>query len=1106
MSTTLDPTANIAAIVLMLGVVVALLALVAVAVRSPYMLHIAARNTRRRAQRTVLVVFGLMLATTFIAGALMLDDTISLAVKQVAVYSLGRVDEEVVSAHGGLGLYPASATTLIRGALAGNKQVAGIAPALAVPDLLIVDEDTQQVRGNVLGVGLDPGNAGPLTAFTDARGAPATPLADLAANTLYLNRAAARLLDARSGDILDLYSSYAPGHRLRFVLGGVVSGGALSQLPSALARLDTMQALLASPGQINRIFIANAGDGLSGVVYSDAIAAVVNTYAPTGLTTYKVKQEGVNYALHAEELFNRILTLYTLFALAIGLLLIFLIFALLAAERRVELGTARALGLHRTQVAQLLLLEGAAYAVPASLLGTIAGAGLGALIIQLVAPTVARFGLPLRVDLQLSSLITAFCLGLLFTLLTIVVAVASLSRLSVAAALRGLPEPPKLARPLGALLRASRAWPLNRWRQPLVVLAAWGHLALGLVTRGLLPLAASVVVVAAAVASRGALALECGISGVLVSLVLLARWMVLAAGQRLFAQRKPVDALRGGFRLQRQADRFSALLIGAGLAVQWSLPFDTLQRFGLPRLSGGVDLFFIAGVMMVAGAVLAIAPNLDLLLLPLRALARHARPLRSMPYVALVYPSQQRLRSGLTIAMFSLVTFTMVVMACIAASTTQRYGNFSAQAGGYDIIGQPLFKPAGDLTRVSSAIAASDPAAARDLTASALATPLPLIMLQPNAAEPRWAVYPAAAISGAFLHGAGLPLAARAPQFANDAAVWDAVRAQPGDVVIDAGALSDADLAVLGLTPPARVGVEDFVAPPIASGLLGLASLESLLGQSAALAAQNAVPHDVRQIISDPNALSSYAARLSAVATDPGQIAPTPLWIADPRGGPPISVTVVGIVANAHSQSYGLLGSAATFDPIEHDQTPIAGQFYFFKLRAGAPVRQDALAIGSALLDDGFQTTVIADALVDQNAPQVFASRVLIGLVGLALLVGMIALAVTGTRAVVERRQQIGVLRALGFSRRAAGGLFVIEALVVAVTGAAIGLVLGLTLARNLVAVSFFAQVPAGLPLIVPWPALGGIGLIALLVAALAALEPAAQASRVAPADALRYE
>src|SRR5262249_12110364 len=159
-----------------------------------------------------------------------------------------------------------------------------------------------------------------------------------------------------------------------------------------------------------------------------------------------------------------------------------------------------------------------------------------------------------------------------------------------------------------------------------------------------------------------------------------------------------------------------------------------------------------------------------------------SRP-RYVSYIALVYPARQRLRTGISLAMFSLVCFTMVVMACIAASTTQRFGNLEAQAGGYDVIGQPLFKGVAGVDKVSMALQQTNPAQARNITAIGAASPVPLLMIQPAAQEARWGVYPAAAISGAFLDGQGLPLLARAPNYVSDDDVWRALREQLGTAV-----------------------------------------------------------------------------------------------------------------------------------------------------------------------------------------------------------------------------------------------------------------------------------------------------------------------------------
>ena len=54
-------------------------------------------------------------------------------------------------------------------------------------------------------------------------------------------------------------------------------------------------------------------------------------------------------------------------------------------------------------------------------------------------------------------------------------------------------------------------------------------------------------------------------------------------------------------------------------------------------------------------------------------------------------------------------------------------------------------------------------------------------------------------------------------------------------------------------------------------------------------------------------------------------------------------------------------------------------------------------------------------------------------------------------RAVVERRQQIGVLRAIGFRRGMVQAVFLIESSFIALTSIVVGTVLGLLLAENIV-------------------------------------------------------
>ena len=62
-------------------------------------------------------------------------------------------------------------------------------------------------------------------------------------------------------------------------------------------------------------------------------------------------------------------------------------------------------------------------------------------------------------------------------------------------------------------------------------------------------------------------------------------------------------------------------------------------------------------------------------------------------------------------------------------------------------------------------------------------------VIQPNADTPAWHIYPAQVVSGGFLQGYGLHLAARAQGFTNDNAVWQALQSHPNYALIDITAL-----------------------------------------------------------------------------------------------------------------------------------------------------------------------------------------------------------------------------------------------------------------------------------------------------------------------------
>lgn len=126
----------------------------------------------------------------------------------------------------------------------------------------------------------------------------------------------------------------------------------------------------------------------------------------------------------------------------------------------------------------------------------------------------------------------------------------------------------------------------------------------------------------------------------------------------------------------------------------------------------------------------------------------------------------------------------------------------------------------------------------------------------------------------------------------------------------------------------------------------------------------------------------------------------------------------------------------------------------------------------------------------------------------LALLMGAFIIFNTFRTVLAERRRDIGMLRALGASRRTVFGIFTIEGLIQGIIGTIIGIALGFILGYLLIEVvspviQRFMSVELGGPVITPFLIIVSF-VVGVGVTLLAALWPAMSASRVTPMEALR--
>ena len=115
-------------------------------------------------------------------------------------------------------------------------------------------------------------------------------------------------------------------------------------------------------------------------------------------------------------------------------------------------------------------------------------------------------------------------------------------------------------------------------------------------------------------------------------------------------------------------------------------------------------------------------------------------------------------------------------------------------------------------------------------------------------------------------------------------------------------------------------------------------------------------------------------------------------------------------------------------------------------------------------------------------------------------------LGVISTRAVVERRQQIGVLRAIGYRRAMIQLSFLLEASFISLLGILIGTALGIVLGWQAYNDIKQEEGLESLRFAVPWLRIAIILAVTYGFSLLATFISARQASRIYPAEALRYE
>jgi len=179
---------------------------------------------------------------------------------------------------------------------------------------------------------------------------------------------------------------------------------------------------------------------------------------------------------------------------------------------------------------------------------------------------------------------------------------------------------------------------------------------------------------------------------------------------------------------------------------------------------------------------------------------------------------------------------------------------------------------------------------------------------------------------------------------------------------------------------------------------------------------------------------------------------------------------------------------------------------FFLTVAPGQDASQAAKLTKSAFFGAGLVLLSFADILRTSIQDTVAIINLLQVFVGLGLAVGIAAIGLVAFRAVVERRSEIGMLRAVGFRQRGIFSVFLLEYSYVALLGILIGTGLGILLIYN-ASTAAASGATGGLNLVFapPWLDLAVVLLVAYGLMAAAVFVPSLKAARLPPAEALRY-
>ncbi|HWY28314.1 MAG TPA: FtsX-like permease family protein, partial [Candidatus Sulfotelmatobacter sp.] len=932
-------------------VIVLLLISMGMILRDRLTFRMALRNFVRRKTSMAIVILGLMIGTAMISGSLVTQDTFTELFTRGAYYGYGFADEVVYAFNvtgAGYQYFPASISQSLSSQLARNPQASQFLLG-STPEILdtvsLSDSNSGNVQSPATLIGTFSNASQTLGDFHSSDGSVIT--SSIRDTEAVINDKTARDLNASIGDSITVYSSL----RATFKLVGIAvsdARGSFSGNDNVFVTLNEARQLTNHPGSVNYIAITNTGGLRDSIQHSQVVGLAANqtlnsitnppaaykcktdpsqAAGPTAtLCAYSEKQAAVNSATTSAQSLSSFLIVLSTFVIVAGIVLIVNIFVMLAEERKSEMGMSRAVGMRRGQLTKMFLFEGSLYSAGAAFVGVFVGIAIAYVIVYVFATIIARF-FPVNLSQVLASftftpgsLFTAFTEGLLITYVTILFTSWRVSKLNIIRAIRNIPEPPR-----------------------------------GVRTYTVLSIAGIVAIILGAFVFEASYSAKSAVEALVgPSIVIFGAGLILSRFLR---------------------NRYAFTITGIALLIQWGVPSLSWNNPLIQKYNFGVEIYFAGGILMVLGGILVVMYNTDVALKILHGFYRRRKTLIPIFRTALAYPESKRFRTAATVAMFSLVLFTVAAIASLTAEQNAALDNLvKTDSGGYDIITESSVPVPNFASMVQNNTAL------QNKVATVIDFNNTVLLSANDATSGQYFTYPVllgadqdAPPAANFFLSNTFQVVNMTAQYKTPSEVWSAVMHNSSNVVWSYGAVSNRG-------PPTSIPTPNVGDVLVLTGSLGAGT--------------------------------------------------TPVHK---------SVTVVALVNGVFLN--GIVGTKTLLmNPFKIG----TGGVSFIKVASGADPTSVAGLLRKEFLNLKMQTVVIPVVLSAFLQIGQSFEGLLEGFLGLGLVVGIAGLGIISIRSVAERRQEIGILRALGFRRRMILAVFVLENSYISLLGILIGILLGI--------------------------------------------------------------